>query len=48
MSDNDLCFSSKCIFIKYFQMVGLVLGQIGQCIGTLEQGDDAVDSAAVV
>ena len=28
-------------------MAGSVFGQIGQCMGTLEQGEEAVDSAAI-
>ena len=33
--------------MKYFQIVGSDFGQMGQWIGTLEQGAEGVDSAAM-
>ena len=33
--------------MKYFQTAGSDFGQIGHWMGTLEQGDEAVDSAAI-
>lgn len=42
------CFSSKWIFMKYFQTTGLLFGQMGQFIRTFEQGEVRVDSAAIL
>src|SRR5258708_3730500 len=46
VSGNVLCCSSKWTFMKYFQMAESAFGQMGQWIGTFEQGDDEDDSAA--
>ena len=43
-----LCFFLKWTFIKYFQITGSVSGQMGQWIGTLEQGEEAVNSVAML
>ena len=40
------CFCWKWILKKYLQIAGSDLGHRGQCIGTLEHGEDAVDSDA--
>lgn len=41
-----LCFSKKWIFKKYRQTAGSAFGHSGHWIGTLEEGDEALDSEA--